>query len=76
MCFDEKRWINGGVDETNTYELSRFAIKNNNIIVGIFGKMLKFFIKNYSPNKIISFADKNYVNPNKNIFKLSLVVYV
>ena len=71
MCFDEKRGINGGVDEINTYELSRFATKNSYIIVGIFNKMLMFFIRNYSPNKIISFADKNYVNPNKNIYTIN-----
>ena len=67
MCFDTVRGMNGGV-LTNNYDLSRFAIKGGCIIVGLFNKILKRFINDYNPNKIISFADLNYVNRDNNIY--------
>jgi len=78
MAFDDSVKMNGGVDE-NTYNLSRFSVKTDYIIVGIFNKILSRFIKEYSPKKIISFADLNYVNKHNNIysnnnFKLSKTI--
>jgi len=52
----------------NDYELSRFAVKSNLIITGIFNKLLKQFISDYKPTKIISFADLNTSNKNDNIY--------
>lgn len=40
------------------YELLRFS--TNSHVVGIGGKLLSFFIKTYSPSKIITFADRRY----------------
>lgn len=70
ICFDGIRAMNGGIDK-NEYELSRFAIKSGFIIVGIFNRLLKKFIEDYKPNKIISFADLNQVNRNNNIYEYS-----
>lgn len=70
MTFDYVKGMQGGLNE-NEYDLSRFAIKRNYIIVGIFNKILKKFINDYSPKKIISFADLNYVNKNNNIYEAS-----
>lgn len=68
ITFDYVRGMNGG-NEHGIYELSRFSIKRGLIIVGIFNKLLKKFINDYSPNKIISFADLNLVNKNHNIYE-------
>jgi len=50
------------------YELSRFSVKTGVILVGIFNKILKQFISDYKPNKIISYADLNIVNKANNIY--------
>lgn len=68
LTFDNKMSVNGGTIE-NEYNLSRFSTKSNNIIVGIFNKMLKNFIKDYSPKIITSYADLNFVNKDNNIYQ-------
>lgn len=71
MTFDNKKNMNGGILD-NEYDLSRFSIKNGCIIVGIFNKMLSKFINDYSPKKIISFADLNLVNRYNNIYEKNM----
>ena len=46
----------------NTYgwELTRFATNYNYICPGVGGKCLHFFIKEYNPSSIISFADRRW----------------
>jgi hypothetical protein len=44
----------------NDWNLNRFCSKINNNVVGGFSKILKYFIKKYNPNKIISYADKDW----------------
>jgi len=68
ITFDYVRGMNGG-NKNGTYELSRFSIKMGLIVVGIFNRLLKKFIIDYSPNKILSFADLNFVNRNHNIYE-------
>lgn len=68
MTFDNAKGLNGGI-EINSYDLSRFSIKTGIILVGIFNKLLNKFIDKYKPNKIISFADLNYVNKENNIYE-------
>ena len=46
--------------DENFYELVRFASDN---VIGLAGKFLKYFIKKYNPNKIISYADRRWT-PN------------
>lgn len=48
----------------NGYELTRFCNKINTNVIGGASKLLKYFIKNYNPSKIVSFADKRYSNGN------------
>lgn len=50
----------------NEYELIRFANKINHQIVGGFSKLLKYFIKTYQPEKIISYADIRWSGLEKN----------
>jgi len=59
MTFDNKR--NMVVNHKNNsldYELKRFSSDINYRISGISSRLIKYFIKQYSPNKIISFADR------------------
>jgi len=48
----------------DSYELNRFCNKINASVIGGASKLLKYFIQNYKPNEIISFADKRYSNGN------------
>lgn len=57
----------------NEWNLSRFCNLRNYSIIGGFSKMLKFFIKENKPNRIITYADKTYSFGNvylKNGFSL------
>lgn len=77
MTFDKVSGMNGGLN-TGEFTLSRFAVKTGVIVVGIFNKILKTFINNYTPKKIISFGDLNFLLRENNIyinnnFKLSRV---
>jgi hypothetical protein len=51
--------------EDNTYELYRFSSLN---VIGGFSRLLKYFIKEYSPKKIITYADRNWSPDNKMCF--------
>jgi hypothetical protein len=44
-------------DSENFYELTRFCSLIDYSVVGAFSKLLKFFINNYQPKKIITFSD-------------------
>lgn len=48
--------------EDEVYELNRFSSSVR--VVGGFSKLLKYFIKTYSPREIISFADLRWSNGN------------
>jgi group I intron endonuclease len=67
MSFDDKRNMSSGV-KTNSYELSRFCTKKGINVIGIFNKLLKCFIINFKPSKIISFADRRFTLRDKNIY--------
>jgi hypothetical protein len=55
MTFSKGRIIMGG--KKDEWELNRFCNKLNTNVVGAASKLLSFFIKNYNPNKIISYSD-------------------
>lgn len=46
--------------KNNSYEINRFCNKLNTTVVGGASKLLKYFINNYHPSKIISYADRRY----------------
>ena len=58
MTFGKGRIAMGGHSEQ--YELSRFCNKLNTNIIGGASKLLKYFIKNYKPKEIISYADRRW----------------
>ena len=62
MCFDKKEGrLNMKEDEWN---LNRFCNLLNHQIIGGASKLLNYFIKEYNPSRIISYADKDWSNGN------------
>jgi len=62
MTFGKKRIVmneKGSIDE---WELSRFCNKLNTNVVGGASKLFKYFIKNYKPKEIITYANRSYSN--------------
>jgi hypothetical protein len=62
MCFDQfegRKKMN--IDEWN---ISRFCSKINLFVIGGASKLLKYFIDNYKPKRIISYADISWSNGN------------
>ena len=53
----------------NSWILNRFCTNHNVICCGIGGKLFKFFVKEYNPDCIVSFADRRWcVNENDNLY--------
>ncbi len=68
MTFDNKRKMSIQNNDNDSFELKRFATKIDYRIPGIASKLLKFFINNNHPKKIISFADKTTTINNENLY--------
>lgn len=69
MCFTNNRGMNGGNDNEDLHELTRFCVKLNYKINGLASKILKVFVTKYNPEIIISFADKRTtVNEDNNLY--------
>ena len=58
---------NGSIN-TDGWELTRFAVDNDYICCGLGGKLFSYFVKNYNPSKITSFADKRYTSSKNNLY--------
>lgn len=51
------------------WELTRFASDNRKVCQGIGGKLFKYFIREYNPSEIKSFADRRWtINEDSNIY--------
>lgn len=51
------------------WDLNRFASNINLVCQGIGGKLFNYFIRNYNPQAIISFADRRWtINPYDNLY--------
>jgi very-short-patch-repair endonuclease len=75
MSFDNKRPMNKEKNHnTDTYDISRFVVKNMYHINGIGSKILTHFIKKYNPDKIITFADRRWSNLDNIYNKLGFVL--
>jgi hypothetical protein len=67
MTFNDKRNMTKNND--GEFELSRFATKQNYVIIGLASKILKQFVKDYTPKTIISFADRRWtIDSNNNLY--------
>lgn len=60
MTFGRLRIALGASHQKRTWEMYRFCCENDLIVVGGAGKLLNYFIVNYKPNHIISYADKRW----------------
>lgn len=64
-------------NESNSWELNRFATDYNYLCQGIGGKLFKYFITKYNPSTVKSFADKRWtINSENNLYsKLGFELY-
>lgn len=62
MTFAKGNISKGSVFKENVWELSRFCTSQS--IVGIAGKLLSYFEKEYKPMKIYSYADRRWSDGN------------
>lgn len=61
MCFNKT-----GVD--NEWILNRFATDNKYICQGVGGKLFKYFIRNFNPETVKSFADRRWTINEDNLY--------
>lgn len=59
MTFNSKRLMTNDLEE-GSFELSRFATNYDYVISGLASKFLNYFKKKFSPERIISFADRRW----------------
>ena len=57
MCFDQ---FEGRKKMKNGFNLNRFCNKIDTNVIGGASKLLKYFIEKYDPERIISYADKDW----------------
>jgi hypothetical protein len=57
MTFSKERISMGRKTSENVWELNRFSNKINTTVIGGFSKLLKHFIKEIKPERIITYAD-------------------
>ena len=64
MTFSKKRRSMIGNNKINDgeWELTRFCNLKNTIVIGAAGKLLKYFISNYNPTSVVSFASHDISN--------------
>jgi len=60
MTFGNLRKVLGQNSKKDSYELLRFSNKLYTNVVGGASKLFKYFINNYSPDTIISYADRSW----------------
>lgn len=65
----------GGISSPE-WDLTRFATKDGYIYQGVGSKLFKHFVKQYSPNKVISFADRRWtIDINNNLYtKMGFII--
>ncbi len=59
MCFNKRSRLSGSQKMIDEWELVRFCNKLNMSIVGGASKLFKFFIYNYTPKIVVSFASND-----------------
>ena len=60
MTFGKQRINLGGKKDENCYELVRFCNKLNTNVIGGASKLFKEFLKDFSPDEVISYSDKRW----------------
>ncbi|MFA5585360.1 MAG: hypothetical protein WDA02_02280 [Saccharofermentanales bacterium] len=62
MTFGKLRKSMNSISKNDEYEMLRFCNKLNTNVIGGGSKLFNYFVKNYKPKKIISYADRSYSN--------------
>jgi len=60
MTFGNKRIVMNDKSMINEWELSRFCNRLNTNVVGGASKLFKYFINNYDPTEVITYANRSY----------------
>jgi len=60
MTFGSKRKFMKQSNTDNIYEMLRFCNKLNTTVIGSADKLFKYFVKNYNPVEVISYADRSW----------------
>lgn len=68
MTFSNSFNMTNTVGVDGQWNLSRFASDNSLSVIGGAGKLLSYFIKNYNPKSIISFADLRWSEMKDNLY--------
>lgn len=70
MTFDDNRSMNREKGhKAGTYELKRFAVETGYGIPGIGSRLISRFMKDFSPKRIVSFADLRWSSSDSNVYK-------
>jgi len=65
MIFGKRRIAMGKKKSNdNEYELLRFCSKLNTNVIGGANKLFKYFVRNYNPKEITTYADRSWSNGN------------
>nr|WP_068892398.1 hypothetical protein [Pedobacter panaciterrae] len=59
-CFSNLRYMKGRSPGYRSAELIRFASLTGYTVIGGFSKLLQHFIKNYKPDDVMSYADRDW----------------
>jgi hypothetical protein len=68
LTFGKLRAALGTSGNKNQYELIRYAGNRNDYIIGGFSKLLAYFIREYDPEYIKTFADLRWSSPLNNVY--------
>ena len=79
FCYDELVGVmtfKREIKNSDKWELTRFASDINKHCIGVGGKLFKYFVKNYNPTEVKSFADRRWSSTLKdNLYiKLGFIV--
>lgn len=69
MTFCKPRLPLGQKNSTGKYELSRFCSKLNHSVVGGASKLFKYFIREYNPHMVYTYADRRWTPPSSNFYE-------
>jgi len=74
MSCGNLRYSLGSSAKENEYELLRFSTKNGYNVRGSFSKLFSFFVKQYSPDRVITYSDLRWGNGE--VYKKSNFTYI
>jgi hypothetical protein len=76
MTFGKLRRNLGSVSKDGHWELLRFCTKSGITVVGSANRFFNFFIKNYKPLYILSYADRCWTDTNSNVYSKMGMTFV